>query len=994
MYKSPFKWWVQSVMPVVFDDSLSYYEVLAKLTKYIEGLTGDVQEIEKILGTIEGIEDVAQFTEFLEKIQVEIGDLANLSTQSKTNLVSAINEIALKADIAYYKPPTGIPESDLSQGVQDKLNRTVDDTKYIINNRELKASPSNNSPADLGLGTYSVPAGGIPWDTLSQDVKDRINAGGSGTGGTTDYTDLNNKPQINGHTLNAGNNTAESLGLGTYSKPDTGIPETDLSAEVQEKLNTSGGIADNETSFVTTRDYEAGELIYINGVLYKTKYKILSGTNLIPGNNIEVTDISAEIERINNDIDALQSGSGPDSWNLTAEVKSESSSEITNFFEYFNCIGGENYNFILDPVEPTVGYSINICKRDGTVVHSFDNTTYPNYTNRQRFTFTPNDTGEYYCTIRRSSASGATIAHARVTIEYTQSQGISELWAQVNSASQLGPRVGALETLAGDLDENVTSLKSAINQLFETRPESIDTSFDSQGLSDFWNAGYISLSGTITEQHATYRYSDIIPVSEGDTLIYNNLRAIGSNYALIATYKSDGTYVQSKSVAGTGQFEQGSYIVPSEIAKIRVSWYWSTNYICALTVIKHTPITDRLDTEIDELDTEIDELNAQMKTIVPRDFDDLEFTEQYVDNNGNIVNRGTITNRLSNKIYNLGRDITYANIRGLVNRGYALAAFGFDDKVIPSKSIITDGISGSGAYFTASGTFSFTDDVAYIRLSYYIYKQPTMSASWFEEINSFDYIESLIDGGGKQWNGKSWVAFGTSITDTNNALAPDGTATGKYVPYLKALSGMTVTNYGIAGASIGYNEGYVSGAILTKIKSPDSLPAIQSADLITIEGFVNDFVGNVPIGQLGDTTNLTLIGAIYDAVTYISQQNPNATIVLLTDTTGRNTETGDLPITRQNALDKYQYEYIDAIVSIGKYLNIPVINCGQKSQINQWHTQYLIDHIHQTELGGAQYAATIWDELKNIINFECRIKKENVEELINDYIIIMKKNSD
>lgn len=456
MYKGPFKWWVQSVMPVVFDDSLSYYEVLAKLTKYIEGLTGDVQEIEKILGTIEGIEDITEFTKFLETIKTEIGNLDNLQTANKDDLVSAINEIALKANNAYVKPSGGIPESDLSQGVQDKLNRTVDATKYIINNRELKAAPSNNSPADLGLGTYSVPAGGIPWDTLSQDVQDRINAGGGGTGGTTDYTDLNNKPQINGHTLNAGNNTADSLGIGTYNKPSTGIPESDLSTEVQEKLNTSGGIADSETSFVATRDYEAGELIYINGILYKTKYKILNGTNLIPGNNIEATDISNEIEKINSDIEDLQSGSGPDSWNLTTKVKSETSSEITNFFEYFNCIGGENYNFILDPIEPTVGYSINICKRDGTVVHSFDNTTYPIYTNRQRFTFTPNDTGEYYCTIRRSRESGTDIAHARVTIEYTQSQGISELWAKVNQAASMRDKLTATTALANTNSNNMT----------------------------------------------------------------------------------------------------------------------------------------------------------------------------------------------------------------------------------------------------------------------------------------------------------------------------------------------------------------------------------------------------------------------------------------------------------------------------------------------------------------------------------------------------------
>lgn len=56
-----------------------------------------------------------------------------------------------------------------------------------------------------------------------------------GSSGTTDYRELENKPQINGHTLN-GNQSASDLGLGTYSKPDTGIPKTDLASDVQQSL--------------------------------------------------------------------------------------------------------------------------------------------------------------------------------------------------------------------------------------------------------------------------------------------------------------------------------------------------------------------------------------------------------------------------------------------------------------------------------------------------------------------------------------------------------------------------------------------------------------------------------------------------------------------------------------------------------------------------------------------------------------------------------------
>lgn len=33
---SPFKFWCQKALPLVYDDSLSYYEVLCKLTKYVK----------------------------------------------------------------------------------------------------------------------------------------------------------------------------------------------------------------------------------------------------------------------------------------------------------------------------------------------------------------------------------------------------------------------------------------------------------------------------------------------------------------------------------------------------------------------------------------------------------------------------------------------------------------------------------------------------------------------------------------------------------------------------------------------------------------------------------------------------------------------------------------------------------------------------------------------------------------------------------------------
>ena len=62
-----------------------------------------------------------------------------------------------------------------------------------------------------------------------------VGSSGGGGGGTSDYSDLTNKPQINSVTL-TGNKTASQLGLGTYSLPSGGIPATDLASAVQTSL--------------------------------------------------------------------------------------------------------------------------------------------------------------------------------------------------------------------------------------------------------------------------------------------------------------------------------------------------------------------------------------------------------------------------------------------------------------------------------------------------------------------------------------------------------------------------------------------------------------------------------------------------------------------------------------------------------------------------------------------------------------------------------------
>lgn len=94
-------------------------------------------------------------------------------------------------------------------------------------------------------GRYGVPPGGTTGQVLGKTGDEDFHTGwidqsGGGGGGTSNYNQLSNKPQVNGVEL-SGNKTSSQLGitasaLGAYQKPSGGIPKTDLASAVQTSL--------------------------------------------------------------------------------------------------------------------------------------------------------------------------------------------------------------------------------------------------------------------------------------------------------------------------------------------------------------------------------------------------------------------------------------------------------------------------------------------------------------------------------------------------------------------------------------------------------------------------------------------------------------------------------------------------------------------------------------------------------------------------------------
>lgn len=241
------------------------------------------------------------------------------------------------------------------------------------------------------------------------------------------------------------------------------------------------------------------------------------------------------------------------------------------------------------------------------------------------------------------------------------------------------------------------------------------------------------------------------------------------------------------------------------------------------------------------------------------------------------------------------------------------------------------------------------------------YKNVTIPSLLFSELEAVAPI---------QWNGKQWYAFGTSLSDTTFPMPYDlGGYTGKYPPYLASLSGLVHTNYAIGGSRISDSATADRNTVYQQLQDTD----LTGADLITIDGLVNDWTHNTPIGELDDSTDTTIYGALNLCIDEIAEQNANATIVLITDSTGKRWTTpggtehpAHVAYYDKNSLGLYQSDYVEAMKKYAQYVGILCIDAGEISQINALHPQYLGDQIHHSDLGGQQFANAIWSVLKNI----------------------------
>lgn len=191
------------------------------------------------------------------KAQVGLGNVDNtadldkpLSTAAQTALAAKANsaDVYTKAEVDELLEDINVPTA-LSELADDSTHRLVTDaqkTEWSGKQDAISDLTAIRSGAALGATAVQPETGkGLSTndyttaektklDSLAEiktigtglnlDDNGELTATGGGTGGTTNYNDLSNKPQINGNTL-SGNKTSAQLGLASVSDIPTTLAE-------------------------------------------------------------------------------------------------------------------------------------------------------------------------------------------------------------------------------------------------------------------------------------------------------------------------------------------------------------------------------------------------------------------------------------------------------------------------------------------------------------------------------------------------------------------------------------------------------------------------------------------------------------------------------------------------------------------------------------------------------------------------------------------------
>lgn len=235
---SPFKFWCQKVLPLVYDDSLSYYELLCKVVDYLNKAINDLQILSTDLGELH-----VTFNDLKAGIDKQIGEL-----NDKIDNLDIDSAVKKQLDMM-------VTSGKLSEMIEPLLEELESRRSDFVKRRGMYNLSYYGSPIKVNSGRFGVYSDGVNYNYDSPlKFKHKSthtyyisNTGLSTNDGLTPQTPLDNLSRALQKEIVAGD-TLVFLDRIVYRE----ALSTNARRAIQESLNIVSGSSDGYSIFTTS----------------------------------------------------------------------------------------------------------------------------------------------------------------------------------------------------------------------------------------------------------------------------------------------------------------------------------------------------------------------------------------------------------------------------------------------------------------------------------------------------------------------------------------------------------------------------------------------------------------------------------------------------------------------------------------------------------------------------------------------------------------------
>ena len=311
---SKFRFWCQKVLPLVYDDAISYYEVLCKVVDYlntvIDNINIDADNIDELSDDFLELQTyVNNFFDDIDQLVTYTQRAETAATAASASAVTAASQAASSASSAQ-SAATSASNAASSTITSLEAQAAAVSAKNAAESAATAAGTSETNAgnsATAAAGSATAAAG-----SASDAASSATAAAGSATSaqGYADsadhYKDGANTAALKAEGLAAGkqNNVDVSSDSPYYHNNAKYYSEIASSVvEGADGAKAQAMIAGEEVSTTLTADYTVGSYIRVQGVLYKTTKDLQSGDTLTIGTNCEIAVIGDDLQKVHNDVD-------------------------------------------------------------------------------------------------------------------------------------------------------------------------------------------------------------------------------------------------------------------------------------------------------------------------------------------------------------------------------------------------------------------------------------------------------------------------------------------------------------------------------------------------------------------------------------------------------------------------------------------------------------------------------------------------------------------